>query len=182
MRDESDNRPISYDEYAPNTSSGDPYQRAKDYEQQLFNETGGEGERNKIKNEMNQRNSPNTSSKSDSKNPTKNNGASSNQYAGDVMVSFKLDGRSAYDNNMWYVRNPGYTCGYGASGKVVVQIKVDQGGKVVDAQYLSAESSGANQCMIEQSVKYAKKSRFNYKESASSQQTGKITYKFIAQQ
>ena len=98
------------------------------------------------------------------------------------MVSFKLDGRSAYDNNMWYVRNPGYTCGYGASGKVVVQIKVDQGGKVVDAQYLSAESSGANQCMIEQSVKYAKKSRFNYKESASSQQTGKITYKFIAQQ
>jgi hypothetical protein len=63
----------------------------------------------------------------------------------------------------------------------VVSIKVDKGGKVVEAQYEASKSSGANQCMIEQSVRYAKKSKFNVKDSAPVQQSGFIIYKFVAQ-
>jgi len=35
--------------------------------------------------------------------------------------------------------------------------------------------------MIEQSVRYAKKSKFNFKDSAPAQQSGTIIYKFVAQ-
>jgi hypothetical protein len=96
------------------------------------------------------------------------------------MVDWKLDGRTAYENNNWWVRNPGYTCGYGSSGKVVVKITVDQGGKVIHAIYDASASSGANPCMIEQSVEYAKKSKFNFKDSQG-QQSGFIIYRFVSQ-
>ena len=97
------------------------------------------------------------------------------------MVEWSLSGRSPHQNNEWNVRNPGYTCGYGSTGKVVVSIKVDKGGKVVEAQYEASKSNGANQCMIEQSVRYARKSKFNFKDSAPVQQSGFIIYKFVAQ-
>jgi hypothetical protein len=130
---------------------------------------------------MDQRKQQPTKTGNGNKNPGKTESTSSNQYAGDVMVEFKLEGRSAFENNLWYVRNPGYTCGYGSSGKVVVSIKVDKGGRVIDAHYDASNSSGANECMIEQSVRYAKKSRFNFKDSSPVQQSGKIIYKFVAQ-
>ena len=96
------------------------------------------------------------------------------------MVEWRLDGRTAFENNNWWVRNPGYTCGYGASGKVVIKISVDQSGKVLQAVYDANASSGANPCMIEQAQLYAKKSKFNYMESAK-QQAGVIIYRFISQ-
>lgn len=181
-RDMNDNRSMSENNYKQNPYEGDPTQRIKDFEKQLFGETNGQLERDKIKQEMNQRNQ--NSKDPNDKNPNKgdkSNNGSDTQYSGDVMVEFKLDGRSAYDNNLWYVRNPGYTCGYGSSGKVVIKISVDKSGKVLSAQYDSDRSNGANPCMIEQSLKYAKKSKFNYKDNAPGQQSGVIVYKFVAQ-
>ena len=100
-------------------------------------------------------------------------------YAGNVMVEWSLAQRTAYQNNNWHVRNPGYTCGYGSSGKVTVQIKVNQNGNVIQAAVLS--SSSANECMTQQALKYAKLSRFNYSNSASTGQVGTITYTFLSQ-
>jgi len=181
VRNQEDQRPMSQTNYDQNNPSSDPYQRAKEYERQLFEEMGGDRDRKQIQEDMNQKkNKVNTNIK-DNKNNSNSDSPSKSQYSGNVMVEFKLEGRSAYDNNMWFVRNPGYTCGYGASGKVVVKIKVDKGGKVIEAIYDSTRSTGADQCMIDQSVKYAKKSRFNYKEGASSQQSGFIIYRFVAQ-
>jgi len=95
------------------------------------------------------------------------------------MVDWSLSGRTAHQNNNWYVRNPGYTCGYGSSGKVSVQIIVNQNGDVVSAT--ASGSASANDCMIQQALKYAKLSRFNYSGSAPKTQTGTIIYTFVGQ-
>ena len=98
-------------------------------------------------------------------------------YGGNVMVSWSLTERTAYLNNNWYVRNPGYTCDQDSYGKITIQIKVDQNGSVIYASVL--EKGDASQCMINQAIKYAKLSRFNY--SPTPNQIGTITYTFISQ-
>jgi hypothetical protein len=100
-------------------------------------------------------------------------------YGGNVMVSWSLTERTAYSNNNWYVRNPGYTCDQDSYGKITIQIKVDQNGTVIYASVL--EKGDASQCMINQAIKYAKLSRFNYSTTATPNQIGTITYTFISQ-
>lgn len=100
-------------------------------------------------------------------------------YGGNVMVSWSLTERTAYLNNNWYVRNPGYTCDQDSYGKITIQIKVDQNGSVIYASVL--EKGDASQCMINQAIKYAKLSRFNYSITATPNQIGTITYTFISQ-
>lgn len=181
-RDINDTRIRSKDNWSQNPRSGDPYQNAKDYEKQLFAEAGGAKERDEILKEMNsKKNSPNPKESSTHSSKGNNGDGNNVQYSGDVMVEFKLDNRSAYDNNMWYIRNPGYTCGFGSSGKVVVKITVDKSGKVVSATYDASKSKGTNSCMIEQSVRYAKKSKFNYSSKSPENQSGYIIYMFISQ-
>jgi hypothetical protein len=100
-------------------------------------------------------------------------------YSGNVMVSWSLTERTAHLNNNWYVRNPGYTCDQDSYGKITIQIKVDQNGSVIYASVL--EKGDASQCMINQAIKYAKLSRFNYSTTATPNQIGTITYTFISQ-
>ena len=100
-------------------------------------------------------------------------------YGGNVMVSWSLTERTAYLNNNWYVRNPGYTCDQDSYGKITIQIKVDQNGSVIYASVL--EKGDASQCMINQAIKYAKLSRFNYSTTTTPNQIGTITYTFISQ-
>ena len=100
-------------------------------------------------------------------------------YSGNVMVSWSLTERTAYLNNNWYIRNPGYTCDQDSYGKITIQIKVDQNGSVIYASVL--EKRDASQCMINQAIKYAKLSRFNYSITATPNQIGTITYTFISQ-
>lgn len=182
-RDQNDTRLRSDENWTQNTSTGDPYQNAKQFEQQLFSEAGGQVERDKIQKEMYDRKQTNAKTNPATTQNSKGNKGNGNniQYSGDVMVEFRLDNRTAFENNMWYVRNPGYTCGYGAAGKVVVKISVDKTGRVMRADYDPSKSNGANPCMIEQSVKYANKSKFNFKDNAPEIQNGYIVYKFISQ-
>lgn len=179
-RNQEDQRERSEKDFSENPITGDPYQTAKQFEQQLFNEAGGSVEREKILKAQKER-IQNVQNEAAIKNNKGTNGNGGNkQYSGDVMVEWYLSGRSAHENNNWWVRNPGYTCGYGASGKVVIRITVDQGGRVIQANYDANASNRANDCMVQQALKYAKLSRFNYKEAQKSQQ-GTITYKFISQ-
>ena len=94
------------------------------------------------------------------------------------MVDFSVSKRSAFEGNTWYVRNPGYTCGFNAAGMVHLQIEVNAAGRVSSATYIAAKSKNASPCMIEQALKYAKISRFSPGEGAAS---GWITYRFEAQ-
>ena len=107
---------------------------------------------------------------------------SSNAAAGNVMVSFDVPSHTAFQGNEWYVRNPGYKCGEGSAGTVVVNVKVDQSGAVLSAAYDPSKSRGnITSCMIYEAEKYAKISRFDYNSSAAKSQSGWISYTFISQ-
>lgn len=179
-RDQNDQRKRSDENWSQNSPSEDGASKARDYEKQLFEETGGEAKRQAIKEEMTKRQSDrsSTSNSRNSEQTTSQKGGNT-AYSGNVMVDWSLKGRTPHQNNNWWIRNPGYTCGYGSTGRVTVHIKVNQNGDVISA--LPVASSGSNQCMIDQAVNYAKKSRFNYSGSASAQQEGTITYTFISQ-
>ncbi len=179
-RDRNDSREKSRDEWAANKpNSADVEKSVRDYEKKLFEEAGGEAKRKQIQQEMEDRKKQ-QNSKTSTTTPKETSTSGANKaYSGDVMVEWDL--RAPHQNNTWFVRNPGYTCGYGASGKVTVSIKVNQNGDVLDAKYEPALSRNANDCMIKQAVKYAGMSRFIYSSSAPKLQEGTITYTFIAQ-
>jgi TonB family protein len=178
-RDVNDKRKRSDKDWSENIPTEDGASKAKDYEKKLFDETGGDAKRRAMMQEMEER-KKDQSAKSNQKSEQPSNTKGGNTaYSGNVMVDWSLSSRTPHQNNNWWIRNPGYTCGYGASGRVTVYIKVNQAGNVISASPVA--SSGSNQCMIDQAVAYAKKSRFNYSASASAQQEGTITYTFVSQ-
>jgi hypothetical protein len=180
-RDANDSRPSSYENWSAQTgaaSQGSPEQTARDYEAEVFAQTGGAAARERIVQESNRRiaqlkqqgQTPQTTNTTGSAQP--------NQYAGAVMVDFSVNKRTAFEANTWYVRNPGYTCGFNAAGLVYLQIEVSASGKVASAQYVASKSKNASACMIEQALKYAKLSRFSPGDATA---TGWISYRFEAQ-
>lgn len=174
-----DTRERSNTEWKENKmSAADVEKSVKDLERKFFEESGGEAQRRKIREEMDQRKKNDQSNQSTKQNPAATSGGNK-AYGGNVMVRWYE--RDAHQNNNWYVRNPGYTCGYGSSGKVVVRVKVNQNGDVVTAEYDPSASSNANACMIEQAEKYAKMSRFNYSPNAPKLEDGWISYTFVSQ-
>jgi outer membrane biosynthesis protein TonB len=179
-RDMNDTRERSNKDWYQNKSTSDVEQSVKDYEKRLYEESGGEAKRKAIQKEIDERKKQNTNKSAITPKDANTNTQGGNKAAaGSVMVDWSLSGRTAHQNNNWYVRNPGYTCGYGSSGKVSVQITVNQNGDVIIAS--ATGSSGANDCMIQQALKYAKLSRFNYSSSASKTQSGTIIYTFVGQ-
>lgn len=186
-RDNSDTRRKSFDNWSESkaTSSGDPVKAAKDFEKQLFNEAGGYREREKIQQEMEARKNAREKQKTEKNgaggSSSSQNGGKPNQFAGNVMVDFTLSGRTAYDGNNWYIRNPGYTCGYGSAGTVVVKVSVEKTGKVIATEIDESKSGNANVCMRDQALKYAAMSRFNYSDAAPARQEGFIRYRFVSQ-
>ncbi|NBX79391.1 MAG: hypothetical protein EBQ94_03275 [Flavobacteriales bacterium] len=182
-----DSRKKSFKDWSENKASSagssNPEQTAKDFEKQLFREAGGEKEREKIRQEMaDRKKNAATSNNSNSSNKTNSNqSGKNNQYAGNVMVDFSLSGRTAYDNNNWFIRNPGYTCGQDSGGTVYVLVSVDKSGRVISAICDDSKSINATECMREQALKYASISKFNPSETASTKQDGYIRYRFVAQ-
>ncbi len=178
-RDLNDSRMTSNDDWSENTYEGNPEDVAKDIEQQFKDETGGEERREELLKEHLAKLEKQRKQKEHQNRPKTD--ASENQFSGEVMVEWELVGRTAYKDDNWYVRNPGYTCGYTSNGIVVVRIKVNRNGTVVDAQIRESSSPNASVCMKSKAIEYAKKSRFNFKSSGANLQTGYISYKFISQ-
>jgi len=178
-RDVNDTRERSYENYSQNKSQADIDAEYKALEQEMYAEAGGSKTREEIRKEIDRRKEADANKPVTQNKPAQVGG--DKVFAGNVMVDWSLAARSPHQNNNWYVRNPGYTCGYGSSGTVSIIIKVNQAGNVVVATYDPSQSNGANACMIEQATKYAKISRFAYSGSAPKSQTGRITYTFISQ-
>ena len=170
-KDQNDLREQSINNWQENKSDDEISQSIKDYEKSLHQDNVSKNDNIVKENEDNNNNlKPQVSN-------TNNNVKTA--YSGNVMVSWSLTERTAYLNNNWYVRNPGYTCDQDSYGKITIQIKVDQNGSVIYASVL--EKGDASQCMINQAIKYAKLSRFNYSITATPNQIGTITYTFISQ-
>lgn len=171
--DANDTRDKSYENFSTQEMDKQVADNAKALEQQYFDEWGNShgkpkdetsgmdiDQKEKLDNKQN--------------NPDKSiDTQGANSFAGDVMASFNLSGRKANS-----LEKPGYTCN--SSGTVMLEIKVDKAGVVKSVTYLPSGSSNATECMIEQSMKYARKSSFNYSSTAPALQTGTITYKFVS--
>ncbi|MBM3161045.1 MAG: hypothetical protein FJZ66_06875 [Bacteroidetes bacterium] len=177
ISDANDKRDKSVDDWSQdvtNSVSGNSEQKFKYFEEQLEREAQENAEKRKKK-EKDTSPPPLPASETNKNSP----GTSNNQAKGDVMVSFSLTGRTAFNGDNWYVRNPGYTCGRG-SGLVIVNILVGKDGRVVKATIDNAKSTG-NSCMKEQAKKYAQMSRFNISTITEDSQMGYIQYKFVSQ-
>lgn len=150
-----------------------------DFEKQLFEEAKGNAEREKIRQEADQNRKNREEKKRQAQaqsDAQKANAGGSAPSKGKTMVNYILDGRTPHNNDMWNVRNPGYTCGQGMAGEVVVKIRVNTNGNVVFAKAIN-DVSRLNPCLIEQAEAYARKSRFN--PSSVDNQEGTITYRFV---
>lgn len=104
-------------------------------------------------------------------------GTQGNQSGTDgvTMVEWSKKERAAYNNDDWQIRVPGYTCGIGVNDKVVLKLRVDMSGKVLDSEVVS----GSNSCCIEQAKNYAKKSKFEPSDKMI--QYINVTYRFKSQ-
>lgn len=77
------------------------------------------------------------------------------------------------------VPKPSYTCPRG--GTVHIDIKVNQKGQVISARFNSGLSTTSNECLVNQSIKYAKRAKINQDFNGASSVEGSITYNFISQ-
>ncbi|MEO2073774.1 MAG: hypothetical protein ABGW99_20775 [Zunongwangia sp.] len=85
-------------------------------------------------------------------------------------ISFNLKGRTAVN-----IPNPIYTCSI--SGKIVINIKVNESGRVIATSFNEASSSTDNKCLVENALLYASEAVFS-ELSGRNNQPGTITYKF----
>lgn len=85
-------------------------------------------------------------------------------------ISFSLVGRIARD-----IPNPVYTCD--VSGKIVVNITVDDEGSVIKTVINKSSSNSSNQCLEEKALEYASQARFSPRPGRD-KQIGTITYFF----
>lgn len=99
-----------------------------------------------------------------------------NTYSGNVTANCELLGR---DNGCNGVKVPSYRCKKG--GEIHVNIKVNQKGRVTSAEIDKANSTSTDGCLINESIRYAKLSRFKQDFSAPISQEGKIIYNFVSQ-
>lgn len=181
-RDRNDQRDQSDEDYGENAQT-DPADLSE-LEKQMYEEAGGAEERAKIQQMIEDRRDREQKEREQREREARENAAANsntgkNAPKGMTMVEFDVNAHSAYKNNNWYVRNPGYTCD-GGSGTVYIAVKVDQSGKVISATYDAGQSSGASSCMVDKALKYARMSRFDYSSSASKVEQGWILYRFVA--
>lgn len=87
-------------------------------------------------------------------------------------VSYYLVERSAI-----HLPNPVYTCPKG--GTIVINITVNNLGKVINTHVDNLKSSTSDKCLNDQALEYAKQAKFDVSESSNDNQNGTITYRFI---
>jgi len=96
------------------------------------------------------------------------------KYAGPTRIYYDLPGRTHT-----YLPLPIYKCE--GAGKVVLRIEVNPKGEVTNATVIAGESTATDQCLVDTAVNTALISRFNPDIKAVKNETGTLTYIFVAQ-
>jgi TonB family protein len=96
------------------------------------------------------------------------------KYSGPTRIYYNLPGRTHT-----YLPLPIYKCE--SAGKVVLSIDVNPKGEVTNASVLAAGSTTTDPCLLETAVSTALISRFNPDIKAIKNETGTLTYQFVAQ-
>lgn len=95
------------------------------------------------------------------------------RYEGQVIVTYNIPQRKHT-----YLPIPGYMCLQ--AGTVVVAVEVNRDGRVQNAEIIETMAGDAAACMEEVALKSAMRATF--KATAGVDQSGTITYKFVAQE
>lgn len=95
-------------------------------------------------------------------------------FQGPTRIYYDLQGR-----NHTYLPIPIYKCQ--GSGKVVLQIDVNQRGYVENASLVEGQSTASDECLVETAIGTALVSRFEGNLNAPKIQKGTLTYIFVAQ-
>jgi len=95
------------------------------------------------------------------------------EYSGPSSVYYSLKGRHKI-----YLPIPVFTCE--GDGRIVVQIKVNQQGRVVGVKIVEKESV-ADDCLQEAALRASRRTRFNVSTKSPKEQKGSITYHFVKQ-
>ena len=74
-----------------------------------------------------------------------------------------------------FLPTPIYLCE--KSGKIVINITVNQLGKVIDTS-VNGSSTSTNECLIDHAMEYAENARFS-EDASKNKQIGTITFSFI---
>jgi TonB family protein len=85
-------------------------------------------------------------------------------------ISFSLKGRRAIK-----IPNPVYTCD--VAGKIVINIRVDSNGYVIDSSVNRSSSTSSNECLTDRALEYSAGAKFS-KLPGRESQPGTITYHF----
>ncbi len=96
------------------------------------------------------------------------------EYSGPSSVYYSLEGRHKI-----YLPIPVFKCE--GEGLVVVQIAVNQAGRVIQSKILEQESGVQDDCLFDAALQASRKTRFNISTSSPQQQIGTITYQFVKQ-
>lgn len=108
-------------------------------------------------------------------NKPKTNPNQQNITSGTASVDWDHNWRKAYKGDDSYLRTPEYRCPNGVAGKVRIKVKVNSNGNVISAEPVGNISS-INQCLVDNAVEYAQKSRFELSSKAIDE--GVITYTY----
>lgn len=142
-------------------------QKYKDLEQQIIDSREAEGKHFKAPEKKVDKS---TTPKSNENG--KDNGESS-QPTGKVITECDIPGRRCF------AKTPAYRCP--AGGKIHVDIKVNQKGEVVSADVNESLSTSTNTCIVNEALKYAKRSTANQDFTVPSTMEGSIVYIFVSQ-
>ena len=85
---------------------------------------------------------------------------------------------SLVDRTHTFLPTPVYLCEFG--GKIVINVKVNNQGKVTEV-YVNSSSASSNGCLIDSALEYAKASTFN-NDATKFSQLGTITFYFKGKQ
>lgn len=96
-----------------------------------------------------------------------------NKFKGKTRIVVDLDNRDIRKQDV-----PVYRCE--AGGVIVINIVVDQMGRVVNAEY-SGNSDSKDECLIEEAIRYSYNFLFTADLNGEPRQKGTITYEFVPQ-
>jgi hypothetical protein len=166
MRDAQDRRTKSTQNYSEKSVEQELAEKYKKLEEDIIKKRQEDGKGfDPSKYEIN---------KSTNSDPVNNNpNEAKNQAAGRVTTACNIPGRNCY------AKTPSYRCP--AGGKIHIDIKVNQKGKVIAAAVNTIKSTSSNSCLINEAIKYAKRSKANQDFKAPNSQSGYIIYNFISQ-
>lgn len=167
MRDANDKRKRSNKNYSEKQIEEQLEQKYKNLEQEIIAKRKAEGKGfDPSKYEFTPKESDNGDEKASS-------AEAENQKAGRVASTCNIPGRDCRS------KTPAYRCQ--TSGKVFIEIKVNQKGVVTSAKVNPSKSTTSNDCLVQESIKYAKRTRVNQDFKGPRSVDGTVEFNFISQ-